>query len=135
MQRQAKHKNKTKTMAATSTMTHVNGDNLVWKSLGWSRTSGAKMSDGSYYRGYLDRFGNRTGTGIWRSPMSMYGVYDPKNVKSMFHWTEYEGEWKDNKPNGYGELRSCCGDGTKKLDYEGSWVNGDKLTDLMNQSN
>ena len=116
-------------------MTHGNGDDLVWKRLGWSHTESAKMSDGSFYKGYLDRFGKRTGTGIWRSPMTIFGAYDPQNVDSMFHWTEYEGEWKIDLPNGYGELRKCCGDGTKQLDYEGSWVNGAKLTDLVNRSN
>jgi hypothetical protein len=126
---------KTKTMAATSTMTLGNGDDLVWKSLGWSHTESAKMSDGSFYKGYLDRFGKRTGTGVWRSPMTIFGAYDPQNVKSMFHWTEYEGEWKNDLPNGYGELHKCCGDGTKQLDYHGSWVNGAKLTDLMNCRN
>jgi len=116
-------------------MTRGNGDDLVWKSLGWSHTESAKMSDGSFYKGYLDRFGKRTGTGIWRSPMTIFGAYDPQNVKSMFHWTEYEGEWKNDLPNGYGELHKCCGDGTKQLDYQGSWVNGAKLTDLVNRSN
>ncbi len=128
-------KQNTKTMAATSTMTLGNGDDLVWKSLGWSRTESAKMSDGSFYKGYLDRFGNRTGTGVWRSPMTIFGAYDPQNIKSMFHWTEYEGEWKNDLPNGFGELRKCCGDGTKQMDYHGSWVNGAKLTDLMNRCN
>jgi len=37
-------KQNTKTMAATSTMTLGNGDDLVWKSLGWSRTESAKMT-------------------------------------------------------------------------------------------
>ena len=116
-------------------MTRGNGDDLVWKSLGWSRTESAKMSDGSFYKGYLDRFGKRTGTGVWRSPMTIFGAYDPQNIKSMFHWTEYEGEWKNDLPNGYGKLHKCCGGGAKQLDYQGSWVNGAKLTDLMNSRN
>jgi len=113
-------------MAATSTMTHGNGDDQVLKSLGWSHTKSAKMSDGSFYAGCLDRFGRRSGAGIWHSPMTIFGVYDPQNIKSMFHWTEYEGEWLNDLPNGHGVLRSCCGDGTKQLDYEGVWVDGNQ---------
>jgi len=115
-------------MAATSssTMTRGNGDDLDWVDWCWSHTSGAKMGDGSFYKGYLNRVGKRTGTGIWRSPITIFGAYDPQNIKSMFHWTEYEGVWKNDLPNGYGELRKCCGDGTKQLDYEGVWHNGTK---------
>ena len=111
-------KQNTKTMAATSTMTLGNGDDLVWKSLGWSRTESAKMSDGSFYKGYLDRFGNRTGTGVWRSPMTIFGAYDPQNIKSMFHWTEYEGEWKRDKAHGVGKYTHSNG-----ATYEGDWRN------------
>ena len=112
---------------STSTMTRGKGDDLVWKSLGWSHTESAKMSDGSFYKGYLDRFGKRTGTGVWRSPMSIFGAYNPQNIKSMFHWTEYEGEWKNDLPNGFGVLHKCCGDGTKEIIYEGAWHNGMQL--------
>ena len=113
-------------MATTSTITYGNGDNLIWKSLGWSHTESAKMSDGSFYKGYLDRFGKRTGTGVWRSPMTIFGAYDPQNVKSMFHWTEYDGEWKNDLPNGFGYLHKCCGDGTKVIVFEGRWLNGNQ---------
>ena len=116
MQRQAK--TKTKTMAATSTMAQSNGI--------WSNTSGARLNDGSFYKGYLDRFGKRSGKGIWRSPMTIFGAYDPQNMKSMFHWTEYEGEWCNDLPNGQGTTRKCCGDGTKVIVYEGAWHNGNK---------
>ena len=112
------NKDKNKTMAATSTMAQSNGI--------WSHTSGARLNDGSYYRGDLDRFGKRSGKGIWRSPMTIFGAYDPQNMKSMFHWTEYEGEWCNDLPNGQGTTRKCCGDGTKVLVYEGAWHNGNK---------
>ena len=92
----------------------------------WSHTESAKMSDGSFYKGYLDRFGKRTGTGIWRSPMTIFGAYDPQNIKSMFHWTEYDGEWKNDLPNGFGYLHKCCGDGTKVIVFEGKWLNGNQ---------
>ena len=113
-------------MAAPSTMTLGNGDDHDLVDWCWSYTESAKMSDGSFYKGYLNRFGKRTGTGIWRSPITIFGAYDPQNIKSMFHWTEYEGVWKNDLPNGYGVLRSCCGDGTKRLDYEGVWVDGNQ---------
>jgi hypothetical protein len=124
--KQTNKQTKTKTMAATSTMTRGNGDDLVWTRLGWSHTSGARMNDGSFYKGYLDRFGKRTGTGVWRSPMTMFGTYIPGKAKSMFHWTEYEGEWCNDLPNGQGTTRKCCGDGTKEIVYEGAWHNGNQ---------
>ena len=113
-------------MAAPSTMILGNGDDHDLVDWCWSYTESAKMSDGSFYKGYLNRFGKRTGTGIWRSPITIFGAYDPQNIKSMFHWTEYEGVWKNDLPNGSGVLRSCCGDGTKRLDYQGVWVDGNQ---------
>ena len=109
-------------MAATSTSTSTmtRGDGI------WSHTESAKMSDGSFYKGDLDRFGKRSGKGIWRSPITMYGAYNPQNIKSMFHWTEYEGEWCNDLPHGYGTTRNCCGDGKKEVIYEGVWVDGNK---------
>ena len=95
-------------------------------SICWSHTKGAKMSDGSFYEGFLDRFGRRSGAGVWRSPMTIFGVYDPQNIKSMFHWTEYEGEWLNDLPNGFGYMKKCRGDGTKEIVYEGEWVNGNQ---------
>ena len=112
------NKDKNKTMAATSTMAQSNGI--------WSSTSGARLNDGSFYKGDLDRFGKRSGKGIWRSPMTIFGAYDPQNMKSMFHWTEYEGEWCNDLPNGQGTTRKCCGDGTKVIVYEGALHNGNK---------
>jgi len=124
-QAKTKTKTKTKTMAATSTMImtqdiRVNGTET------WSHTSGARMSDGSYYTGDLDRFGRRSGKGVWRSPMTIYGAYIPGKAKSMFHWTEYEGEWCNDLPNGQGTMRKCCGDGTSQDVYEGMWQDGNQ---------
>ena len=90
----------------------------------WTQTSGAKLSDGSFYKGELDRFGKRSGKGLWRSPITIYGVYDPTNFKAMMHWSEYEGEWSNDLPNGQGSLRDCCGDGTSNDLMKGEWVNG-----------
>ena len=111
---------KTKTMAATSTSTMTRGNGI------WSHTESAKMSDGSFYKGDLDRFGKRSGKGIWRSPITMYGAYNPQNAKSMFHWTEYEGEWCNDLPNGYGTTRNCCADGTIEVVFEGIWLDGNQ---------
>ena len=124
-QAKTKTKTKTKTMAATSTMrmtqeTCTNGTET------WSHTSGARLNDGSYYRGDLDRFGRRSGKGVWRSPMTMYGAYIQGKAKSMFHWTEYEGEWCNDLPNGQGTMRNCCGDGTNQDVYEGMWQDGNQ---------
>ena len=112
-------------MAATLTMRMTQSIRSIGSEM-WSHTSGARMSDGSYYVGDLDRFGKRSGKGLWRSPMTMYGAYTPGNVKGMFHWTEYEGEWCNDLPNGKGTMRKCCGDGSKQDVYEGMWQDGNK---------
>jgi hypothetical protein len=113
-------------MKMTSVTDNKESSNQASSTIWWSHTKSAKMSDGSFYKGYHDRFGKRTGTGIWRSPMTIFGVYDPQNIKSMFHWTEYEGEWLNDLPNGFGYMKKCCGDGTNEIVYGGEWVNGNQ---------
>ncbi len=56
----------------------------------------------------------------------IFGVYDPQNIKSMFHWREYRGEWLNDLPNGFGYMKKCRGDGAYEIIYEGEWVNGNQ---------
>jgi hypothetical protein len=83
-----------------------------------------RSSDGSIYKGQLDRFGVRTGYGKVKTPIMIYGVYDQANTSRLMHWLEYEGEWRENEANGHGILRRHRGDGTSKIEYEGMWKNG-----------
>ena len=90
----------------------------------WTYTRGLKYLDGSMYKGQLDRYGRRFGTGTMRNPMCIYGAYDPENSAALVHWREYSGEWRNNLPNGHGIVRKYHGDGTCTTVHEGEWVNG-----------
>ena len=90
----------------------------------WTYTRGLKYLDGSIYKGQLDRYGRRFGTGTMRNPMCIYGAYDPANSAALVHWTEYSGEWRNNLPNGYGVVRKYRGDGTSTIVHQGDWING-----------
>ena len=83
-----------------------------------------KSADGSIYKGGLDRFGNRTGFGTYRTPIMLFGVYDPQNTTSLIHWREYTGEWENDEASGFGIMRRYRGDGTCTVEYEGQWLNG-----------
>jgi hypothetical protein len=87
-----------------------------------------KSADGSIYKGGLDRFGNRTGFGTYRTPIMLFGVYDPQNPASLVNWREYMGEWKNDEASGFGIMRRYRGDGTCTVEYEGQWLNGHKVT-------
>ena len=87
-----------------------------------------KSADGSIYKGGLDRFGSRTGFGTYRTPFMIYGVYDPQNTASLVNWREYTGEWDNDAASGFGIMRRYRGDGTCVVEYEGQWLNGDKVT-------
>jgi len=87
-------------------------------------TTIVKSSDGSIYKGELDRFGKRTGFGTLRTPILIYGVYDPANTPRLLHWLEYKGEWREDEANGHGILRRYRGDGTNIVEHEGEWKFG-----------
>lgn len=91
----------------------------------WTWTNGMKLSDGSNYTGNLDRFGRRIGFGTWRSPSR---IYDYIGNQPQLSWTEYYGEWRNDKPNGFGEMRNIQGDGTVRTTYEGEWINGTPIS-------
>jgi hypothetical protein len=93
----------------------------------WTQTR-ITYADGSTYRGHLDRVGNRTGFGTYRTPIMLFGVYDPQNTASLVNWREYMGEWKNDEANGFGIMRRYRGDGTCTVEYEGQWLNGHKVT-------
>jgi len=91
----------------------------------WTWTNGMKLSDGSTYTGNLDRFGRRIGNGTWRSPSR---IYDFIGNTPQLSWTEYYGEWRNDKPNGFGEMRNIQADGAARTAYKGAWINGVPLT-------
>ena len=93
----------------------------------WTQTT-MTYADGSTYKGHLDRVGNRTGFGTYRTPMMLFGVYDPQNTASLVNWCEYMGEWDNDQASGFGIMRRYRGDGTCTVEYEGQWLNGHKVT-------
>ena len=98
----------------------------------WTWTTNTKYADGSNYTGNLDRFGKRTGRGTFRSPIYLYGSYDIENKASaatIVNWMEYYGEWRNDKPNGWGIVKSYRGNGLSTTKYEGIWANGEPVND------
>ena len=92
----------------------------------WTEAT-VKCSDGSIYKGHLDRNGQRTGFGTLRYPIMLYGAVDPENMSSLIHWMEYKGTWQDDEASGYGILTRFRGDGTSNVIFEGEWRNGDRV--------
>jgi hypothetical protein len=92
-------------------------------------TNETKYADGSTYKGNLDRFGKRTGTGRFRTPIYIYGAYDISKASTLLNWMEYNGEWCNDKPCGWGIVKRHRGDGTTTTTYEGVWANGSPLND------
>lgn len=98
----------------------------------WTWTNQTKYADGSSYTGNLDRFGKRTGRGTFRSPIYFYGSFDVLNKDSaatIVNWMEYYGEWRNDKPNGWGIVKSYRGNGLSTTKYEGIWANGEPTND------
>ena len=76
------------------------------------------------YRGGLDRFGRRTGHGVFRYPTLIYGLGE-RNHPTIISWFEYCGEWRDDLPNGYGYATRFSCDGYSIASVErGIWVGG-----------
>ena len=113
--------NKQRTMTSIQRRSSSSSSTLS-SSTTWTYTRGLKYLDGSMYKGLLDRYGRRFGSGTMRKPL--YNAYDPANTSALVQWTEYCGEWRNNLPNGYGVVRKYRGDGTCITVYEGEWING-----------
>lgn len=92
----------------------------------WTEAT-VKCSDGSIYKGHLDRNGKRTGFGTLRYPIMLYGAVDPADMTKLIHWMEYKGTWQDDEASGYGILTRFRGDGTSNVIFEGEWRNGDRV--------
>jgi len=89
-----------------------------------------KMKNGNVYKGTLIR-GLRSGYGLCCSEPYFYGVMDENtNTQSLIHWTEYKGDWRYDKPHGFGILRQMRGDGLVTLIYQGEWKYGEKSDDV-----
>lgn len=98
-----------------------NEQGSLWDTL-WT-TATVKCTDGSIYKGYLDRFGNRTGFGRFVAPVCLYGAVTG-DARTLVHWTEYSGGWKDDEAHGHGVLSRHRGDGKVVVIFEGEWYNG-----------
>ena len=95
----------------------------------WTHTT-MKMKNGRFYKGTLIR-GQRSGYGLCRSEPYFFGVIgENANIQSLIHWTEYEGDWRCDKPHGFGLLRQMRGDGQVTLIYQGEWIYGEKSDEL-----
>ena len=92
----------------------------------WTEAT-VKCSDGSIYKGHLDRNGGRTGFGTLRWPIMLYGAVDPADMTKLIHWMEYKGTWRNDEASGYGILTRFCADRTSKVIFEGEWCNGNRV--------
>ena len=96
----------------------------------WTWAKNVKHDDGSIYTGYLDRYGKRTGTGTFRTPINSG---HESTAYPIATWMEYKGEWRNDKPHGMGIARRYRG-GTESfcvstLIYKGIWANGEPVND------
>ena len=96
----------------------------------WTWAKNVKHDDGSIYTGYLDRYGKRTGTGTFRTPINSG---HESTTYPIATWMEYKGEWRNDKPHGMGLARRSRG-GTESfcvstLIYKGIWANGEPVND------
>ena len=80
-------------------------------------------ANGSVYKGSLDRYGNRTGFGILRTCCDDFGT-DSGGI-----CMEYNGDWRNDKPNGWGCVKRYRGDATPITIYEGVWNHGEPVSD------
>jgi hypothetical protein len=77
-------------------------------------TNRIKYTDGSTYRGTIDRFGQRRGYGILRTPVN----------HTHEDWVEYAGQWLNDEEHGQGILRRIHRDGRRVIQFQGTWNNG-----------
>jgi hypothetical protein len=87
----------------------------------WNETV-VMYSDGSRYAGHLTRDGQRTGLGVYYSPVTLYGQVS-ENPNSILHWMEFTGLWENDLPTN-GTYERVCGDGKRSVVYEGGWQDG-----------
>jgi hypothetical protein len=81
--------------------------------------------DGSCYIGeVLD--GKKHGKGILSTIAFVYSAHTRSNQEdNMFaKWNEYEGEWINDKMNGWGKMVRKCRNGNTNVIYEGIWKDG-----------
>ena len=89
-----------------------------------------KLTDGSSYKGDIDRYGKRQGHGIWRSSIYIHGVVgeiENTSSEAILHWIEYSGTWWNDLPRGFGILTQCQGDGKRTKIFQGDWINGEQI--------
>ncbi len=108
--------------STTRKITHIPGDRII---------ATVVSKDKSFYKGNLDRAGLRSGSGVFCTSPSFYGefdaVVDTEAYNSLIRWTEYEGNWLNDKPHGFGILRKVRGNGFVQELFVGHWRNGNQL--------
>ena len=84
--------------------------------------------DGSCYIGQLLN-GKKHGKGILSTRAFVYTAHTyPTEEDAMFaKWFEYEGEWLNDKMDGYGKLTHKCRNGYSNIIYDGKWKEGTML--------
>lgn len=91
----------------------------------WTHTR-MRMQNGDFYKGTLIQ-GEKSGYGLYRTVPYLYGVVgENQTAEQLVNWTEYNGEWRNDKPNGYGILRLMRGDGLVRVIHDGEWINGEQ---------
>lgn len=86
-------------------------------------------NDGSCYIGEVLN-GQKHGKGILSTKAFVYTphIYSNQEDAMFAKWFEYEGEWLDDKMNGFGKLTNKCRNGTANIIYEGIWKDGKMLS-------
>jgi len=87
-------------------------------------TNQMRYANGSIYKGSLDRYGNRTGFGILRTCCDDFGTESSGGI-----CMEYNGDWCNDKPDGWGVVKRYRGDATPTTIYEGVWNHGKPVSD------
>ena len=87
-----------------------------------------QYQNGDSYIGEMKN-GQRCGVGIFKSATYIHGVAgENPTAEQLTHWTEYSGDWENDKPNGWGTIKIMRGDGKITWQFEGSWINGQQST-------
>jgi hypothetical protein len=84
--------------------------------------------DGSCYIGEVKN-GKKHGRGILSTLAFVYTAHIRSNQEDacFAKWNEYEGEWRDDKMNGWGTMIRKCRTGSSQLIYEGNWKDGNMI--------
>ncbi len=83
-----------------------------------------QYQNGGSYSGELKQ-GLRHGSGTFKTATYIHGVVgENPTAEELIHWTEYTGNWLNDKPHGWGAVKLMRGDGKTIWECEGDWNNG-----------